>query len=361
MRGRLSDTLQVIPVGRRRRLPDEVGEALQRLKGLSDGCGYRDLAPLLLQTCARRVSHQSLKKFWHPLSPAPRREVMTLAAQGWSTRSISRFLHLYRPTMTAWMTRFEADNAASLEAQSRAPPSPGRKVWWPVMVAIYHRPPCHPDAGGLRMWSLRGQTALSVRTLERIMAINRQGDADLLPGGRTPPRKTTPGGPPLKASVAHEYGFIDGRMMDCTLEGAPWWRLIVLDGSSRPMVAGAVAPTEARWVALMVRYTACLRYGAPPHLSSDTGGASISDDGAAVCPRLGLDHRPMTSPPGESDTNLMATPGHLHRRLYDSQCSLTRTPLDCEQAHQDVLQLYNTTAHQGLLREQCQPPIPLAG
>jgi transposase InsO family protein len=178
--------------------------------------------------------------------------------------------------------------------------------------------------------------------------------------GRTPPRKTTPGLHPFKASVAHEYWFIDGRIMDFTLEGATWWSLIVLDGYSRTMLAGAVAPTEASWVALMVLYTACLRYGAPTHLISDKGGAYISDDVEAVCTRLGIDHRTITSTQGESYKNLMETHCNIQRRLYDDQFSLTRTPLECEQAHQDFLQLYNTTAHQGLLREQFQPPIPLA-
>src|SRR5438132_3885189 len=45
--------------------------------------------------------------------------------------------------------------------------------------------------------------------------------------------------------------------------------------------------------------------------------------------------------------------------LYDYQFSLTRTPWEFERAHQDFLQLYNTTAHQGLLKEQFTPPIPL--
>src|SRR5713101_8989134 len=37
MLGLLPDTLQVIPVGRRRRVPDEVVEELQRRKGRYDG------------------------------------------------------------------------------------------------------------------------------------------------------------------------------------------------------------------------------------------------------------------------------------------------------------------------------------
>src|SRR5262249_46839022 len=55
----------------------------------------------------------------------------------------------------------------------------------------------------------------------------------------------------------------------------------------------------------------------------------------------------------------METPFNIQRRWYDDQCSLTRTPLEVQQAHQDFLQLYNTTAHQGLLKEPCTPPIPL--
>jgi len=154
--GLLPETLQVIPVGRRRRVPDEVVEELQRLKGLYDGFGYRELARILFHTCARRVSHQSIKKLWQQQPPAAprqlplldyhayptraeaRREVIRLYAHGWSKRSISQFLHVSRPTITAWITRFEADNTASLEDQSRAPHTTGRKAWLPVMVEIYH-------------------------------------------------------------------------------------------------------------------------------------------------------------------------------------------------------------------------------
>ena len=74
--------------------------------------------------------------------------------------------------------------------------------------------------------------------------------------------------------------------MDFALDGVKWWSLIILDGYSRTMLAGAVAPTEASWVALMVLYTACLRYGAPQTLISDSGGAYISDAFEAVCHAL---------------------------------------------------------------------------
>ncbi len=159
--------------------------------------------------------------------------------------------------------------------------------------------------------------------------------------------------------MAHEYWFIDGRMMDFALDGVKWWSLIVLDGYSRTMLAGAVAPTEASWVALTGLYSACLRYGAPEHLISDSGGAYISEDFQAVCTRLEIDHQTIISTQGESYMNLMETHFNIQRRLYDYQFALTRTPWEFERAHQHFIQLYNTTAHQGLLKEQFTPPIPL--
>jgi len=377
MLGLLPETLQVIPVGRRRRVPDEVVEELQRLKGLYDGFGYRELARILLHTGARRVSHQSIKKLWQQLAPAAprqlplldyhayptraeaRREVIRLSAHGWSKRSISQFLQVSRPTITAWITRFEADNTASLEDQSRAPHTTGRKAWLPVMVEIYHFQKRHPDAGGFRIWSLRGKHDLSVRTVERIMALNRRVYPDI-PGTEAlhaPPAVPQPH--PFKATAAHEYWCIDGRMMDFAIEGHRWWSLIILDGYSRTMLAGAVAPSEASWVALTVLYTACQRYGVPVHVISDRGGAFISDAFEGVCTRLGIDHHTIVSTEGQSYMNLMETHFNIQRRLYDYQFSLTQTLLEFEEAHQHFLELYNTTAHQGLLKERFTSPIPL--
>src|SRR5437867_13152555 len=59
--GLLPETLQVLPVGRQRRVSDEGVEELQRLKGLYDGLGDRALARIPIHTRARRVSHLSIK------------------------------------------------------------------------------------------------------------------------------------------------------------------------------------------------------------------------------------------------------------------------------------------------------------
>jgi len=295
----------------------------------------------------------------HCERPQARREVITLYAQGWSKRRISQVLHVSRPTITRWITRFERDNSASLADKSSAPHTPARKVWLPVMLEIYHLQKRHPDAGGFRIWSLRGKTALSVRTIERIMALNRQVYTDI-PGTEALHASPAPPQPhPFKATVAHEYWFIDGRMMDFALQGHRWWSLIILDGYSRTMLAGAVAPSEASWVALTVLHTACQRYGLPVHVISDSGGAFISDAFEGVCTRLAIDHQTIVSTAGHSYMNLMETPFNIQRRLYDYQLALPRTPHEFDQAHQQFLALYNATAHQGLLKERFASPIPL--
>ncbi len=376
MLGLFPDSVEIVPAGSRPRVSDAVVQELRRLKGLYAGYTYRELVRIIYYKLEYRIGDHTVKRLWHQLpgtSPPqlplldyhsyPERsqarfEVIQLYFQGWSKTSISRFLHVSRPTINAWIDRFERDNLASLEDKSSAPHTPARKAWLPVMLEIYHLQKRHPDAGGFRIWSLRGKTDLSVRTVERIMAVNRQVYDDIPHVGRKR-MQTEPQSHPFKASVAHEYWFIDGRIMDFALDGVKWWSLIVLDGYSRTMLAGAVAPTEASWVALTVLYSACLRYGAPEHMISDSGGASISEDFEAVCTRLAIDHQTIISTQGESSMNLMETHFNIQRRLYDSQFSLTRTPLAFERAHQDFLQLYNTTAHQGLLKEKFTPPIPL--
>jgi transposase InsO family protein len=376
MLGLFPDTMEVLPTRRRRRVDDTVVQELQRLKGLYGGFGYRELARIVFHRVEHRIDPKTVQALWEELSPAApqqlplldyhsyadpahaRLAVIELYCEGWRKRSISEFLHVSRPTINAWIERFEADNVASLADRSHTPKTIRRKAWLPTMVEIYHLQKRHPDAGGFRIWSLRGKPEPSVRTIERIMAINRQVYHDIPHVSKKRRRKASQSHP-FKATFAHEYWFVDGRMMDFEIDGVRWWSLIVLDGYSRTMLAGAVAPSEASWVALTVLFTACRRYGTPHHLISDKGGAYISDVFEGVCVRLGIDHQTITGKDGESYKNLMETHFNIQRRLYDYQFSLSRTSVEFEQAHRRFLELYNSTAHQGLLQEKFVPPIPL--
>ena len=63
----------------------------------------------------------------------------------------------------------------------------------------------------------------------------------------------------------------------------------------------------------MVLYTACLRYGVPQALISDSGGAFTSNEFEAVCTRLQIEHQPMESTKGESYLNWMET--HFNQEI----------------------------------------------
>src|SRR5262245_43053089 len=191
------------------------------------------------------------------------------------------------------------------------------------------------------------------------MALNKLVYEDIPHNPRTR-RPPAPLPHPYKATRRHQYWFIDGRMMDCALDGVKWWSLLILEGYSRTMLAGAIAPSEASWAALLVLYTACLRYGAPQPFIADSGGTYIATEFEAVCSRCEIDHQTIISTQGESDMHVIETHCNIQRRLYDYQCALSTTPAALAQAHPAFIQLYNTTAHQGLLKEGFAPPIPVA-
>jgi transposase len=347
MLGLLPADIAVTPHHRASRVPETVRQEIARLKARYDGFQYREIVRIIFYKCGYRLHPKTAKRLWQQSQPAMQAElalgdyhgqgnryqarvqVIKLYYQGWTKRSISRVFHVSRPTIDRWIHRFEAEHYAGLVDKSFAPKAPARKVWLPLMLEVYHLQKRHPDAGGFRIWSLLRRTDLAVRTVERIMALNRQVYDDI----PHKPTQDTPKDPlphPYKATAPHEFWFIDGRKMDVALDGVKWWSLIMLDGYSRTMLAGAVAPVEASWVALMVLYTACLRYGVPQALISDSGGAFTSNEFEAVCTRLQIDHKPIESTKGESYLNWMETHFNVQRRLYDYQFSLTTTPMEFE-------------------------------
>jgi transposase InsO family protein len=376
MLGLLPADVEVVPRERGSPIPAAVRHEIDRLKALYPDFHYRELARIVFCKVGYPIDDKTVKKLWHQ-SPVPsqpplelwdyhthsdryqaRLQVVKLYYQGWEKRSISRFLKVSRPTVNAWIERFEAEHFVGLLDKPRGPKEPPRKIWLPLMVQVYHLQKAHPDAGEFRIWSLLARSDVSVRTIGRVMALNKLLYDDI-PHVPKQGVKRAPGPHPYKASHRHQYWFIDGRRMDFALDGVKWWSLLILEGYSRTILAGAIAPVEATWVALMVLYTACLRYGAPDTLVSDSGGAYTSNDFEAVCTRLQIHHETIESTQGESYQNLMETHFNIQRRLYDYQFSLVHTPAALERQHQVFIQTYNTTAHQGLLKDQRLPPIPV--
>lgn len=115
MLGLLPNTVEVIPARQRRRVPDTVVQELQRLKGLYEGFGYRELARIVFHRVEYWIDSKTVKQLWEELSPASPRQlplldyhsyaepsqarlaVIELYFEGWRKRSISEFLHVSRP------------------------------------------------------------------------------------------------------------------------------------------------------------------------------------------------------------------------------------------------------------------------
>jgi transposase len=317
MLGLLPDDVEVVPWERASLVPAAVRQEIDRLKALYPDFHYRELARIVFCKVGYPIDDKTVKKLWHqspvPLQPQlelwdyhthpdryqARLQVIKLYYQGWEKVSISRFLKVSRPTINAWIERFEVEHFAGLMDKQRGPKEPPRKVWLPRMVQVYHLQKTHPDAGEFRIWSLLAQPDISVRTVGRIMALNRLVYDDI-PHVPKKGIKKVPGPHPYKANRPHQYWFIDGRQLDVRVDGVKWWSLVVLEGYSRTILAGALAPTEATWATLMVLYTACRRYGVPDTLISDSGGAYTSNEFEAVCARLQLSHETIESTKGES-------------------------------------------------------------
>jgi hypothetical protein len=100
--------------GRQRRaprMPEAVRQEVDRLKALYPGFHYRELARILSYKFETRINDKTAKHLWTRSDVSPqgqlplwnyhtqpdrrqaRLQVITLYAQGWEKRSISRFLH----------------------------------------------------------------------------------------------------------------------------------------------------------------------------------------------------------------------------------------------------------------------------
>jgi hypothetical protein len=356
-------------------VPEAVVEALARLHALDDGLGERALARMIWPTGDERMDDTTRTRLWpHQPMPGPgarpwgashhpaqrsqaRRPGVTRSEPGWTQSRMRHGMQGARPPVDRGRRRLAVAHLAGLADKSRAPQTPPRPVWRPLLSAsapLHKRP---PEAGACRLWRLRAHDALAVRTVGRGMALTKQGE-DELPhsvGTSAPP----PGPPPYTATSAHAYWLIDGRRRACTVDGVQWGRRMRLDSSARTIVAGARAPPEASWAALRVLATPCRRYGAPQPWLAESGGASLSPECAAVCARVEMDHTTLVRTPGDSARPWMETQVQRPRRLCDAQCSWSTSPAALAQPPHAFLQTSTTTAQQGLRTDGCDPPLPI--
>ena len=197
MLGLLPADMEVVARGKTTQIPDPVRHELARLKVLYDGFHSRALARILLAKRGSAIDDTTVKTRWQaspvrcqghlglwddhaqPDRSQARLQVIQRSDQGWENISIHRLWRVSRPTVDAWIRRFETAPFAGWADRSRAPHAPVRKIWLPLMVQVSHLQKVHPDAGACRIWSLLARADLSARTVGRVMALNRLVDDDI--------------------------------------------------------------------------------------------------------------------------------------------------------------------------------------
>jgi hypothetical protein len=70
MLGLLPDAVEVVPAGRQGRVPDEVVQELERLKGLYSGFEYQELCRIIFDKLGSHISDKTVKKLWQQLPPS---------------------------------------------------------------------------------------------------------------------------------------------------------------------------------------------------------------------------------------------------------------------------------------------------
>jgi hypothetical protein len=145
MLGLLLDDVEVIPKEKTPRVSAAVIEEINRLKALYAGFPARALARIVFAQLGERIGPKTAQRLWQqrpvvtqealpheadhtqPDRYQARLQVITLYAPGWEKISISRFFHVSRPPIDAWLKRFAPEHFAGLQDNSRAPHAPARK------------------------------------------------------------------------------------------------------------------------------------------------------------------------------------------------------------------------------------------
>ena len=120
-------------------MPETVRQEVDHLKALYDGFHYREPARILFVQLGYTVDDKTIKTLWQD-SPVScqghlglwdyhaqpdyyqaRVRVIQLYYQGWEKTIISRFLKVSRPTVDAWIRRFETEQFAGLLDRAERP------------------------------------------------------------------------------------------------------------------------------------------------------------------------------------------------------------------------------------------------
>src|SRR5215207_9399661 len=190
-----------------------------------------------------------------------REAVVTLHREGWSDKSIARYLKVDRSTVYRVRRRFEEEGEEGLEDRSCGRPKGVAKVDLRAMNEV-RKMQENPEIGEFRVHAAleRMGIHLSPRTVGRILAANREAEGLEKPSrGRKEKREM-----PFEASFRHEYWTSDVRYVSHSIpDTGQAYVVAILENYSRAVLASAVTLSQDANAYLSVLHAAIGRYGSP--------------------------------------------------------------------------------------------------
>src|SRR5215203_601650 len=323
------------PKAKRRVLPLAIRRKIVDLKA--------EHPPLNLEESA--IPRKLVRRFppYHEIpDDRERREAaVTLHLEGWSDKSIARYLEMDRSTAYRVRRRFEEEGEEGLRDRPAGRPRGVAKVDLRAMVEA-RRLQENPELGEFRVQAALEQLGihLSRRTVGRILATNREAEGLEKPSrGRKEKREM-----PFAASFRHEYWTSDVRYVSHSIpETGQAYVVAVLENYSRAILASAVTLSQDTNAYLSVLHAAIGRYGSPGTIVTDGGGVFRSDRAKAVYAALGIEKLEIER--GQAWQSFIETNFNLQRRLADHCFSQAQTWEELVAEHDLWLERHNTQRH----------------
>ena len=270
-----------------------------------------------------------------------REAVVTLHREGWSDKSIARYLRVDRSTVYRVRKRCEEESEEILENRPAGRPRGVQKVDLKAMNEV-RKMQENPELGAFRVHAALEQMGirLSPRTVGRILRANREAEGLRKPSrGRKEKREM-----PFEASFRHQFWTSDVRYLEHSIPSTGQAYVVaILENYSRAILASAVTLSQDTNAYLSVLHAAIGRHGSPKTIVTDGGGIFRSDRAKAVYRTLGIEKEEIER--GQPWQSFIETNFNLQRRLADYFFAKAETWEALVHEHDLWLERHNTQRH----------------
>jgi transposase len=271
--------------------------------------------------------------------------VATLHDEGWSDKSIARYLKVDRSTVYRVRKRAaEEKGEQGLRDKPKGRPKGVHKVDLQAMNEV-RKLMENPELGAFRIHAALEQAEpgiyLSPRTVGRILAAHREAEGLERPSrGRKEKQEM-----PFEASYRHEIWTSDVRYIDHSIPGVGQAYVVaILENYSRAMLASAVTLTQDTNAYLSVLHAAMELHGSPKTIVTDGGGIFRSDRAKAIYDDLDIQKEQIERrQPWQS---YIETAFNVQRRMADYFFERAESWEQLLEEHDLWLKRYNTHRHE---------------